>query len=66
VAQALRGAIAALPDKLSSSLPEGAVGGGWEPFGIHGEALETQEYTAARAQVVERVDAMIAKGSRAA
>jgi len=41
------------------------VNGAWEPWGIHGEALEREEYAAARADVVQRVGKLIARQSSA-
>jgi len=65
VAHALAGAVRVLPERMHSSLPECAVNGGWEAWGIHGEALERDEYAAARADVVERV-ARLVTATRAA
>ena len=59
VAQALLGAIQTLPPEMRTALPAGAENGGWERWGIHGHALEAQEYRAARAHVVRRVQAMV-------
>jgi hypothetical protein len=59
VAQALLGAVQQLPMEMRTALPEGAADGGWERWGIHGHALEAQEYRAARAHVVGRVQAMV-------
>ena len=59
VAQALLGAIRTLPREMRTELPEGAADGGWERWGIHGHALEAQEYRAARAHVVHRVQGMV-------
>jgi hypothetical protein len=55
VAHALSGALRVLPERMSASLPEPAVGGAWEAWGIHGASLERDEYAAARADVVQRV-----------
>jgi hypothetical protein len=59
VAAALRGAIAALPRTMTSKLPEGARAGGWERLGIHGEALEAEQLSATREDLVRRVERMI-------
>jgi hypothetical protein len=55
-----------LPEQMRSTLPEPAAGGAWEPWGIHGEALEREEYAAARADVIRRVGRLIAPKSLAA
>lgn len=55
VLQALRGAIAALPDHLDDELPDGARDGSWEPFGVPGVALESEEHAAALAHLTGRV-----------
>jgi hypothetical protein len=60
VAHALIGATRALPATVSSALPEAAADGGWERWGIHGRDLESQEYAAARAHVIERVRRRVA------
>lgn len=65
VESALLGAVRVLPGRMRSSLPEPAVNGAWEPWGIHGEALEREEYAAARADVVQRVGKLIARQSSA-
>jgi len=59
VARALAGAARALPQRMRSNLPTAARNGAWEPWGIHGEALEHGEYAAARAEVVRRVQSLI-------
>jgi hypothetical protein len=64
VAAALLGAVAAIPESMESPLPEGAEGGGWEGWGIHGRRLEAGEYSAARRHVVDRVHGLL--GVRAA
>ena len=61
VAHALSGAVRALPRQLNSDLPEPARDGAWEAWGIHGQALEREEYSAARADVVQRVQRLIAR-----
>src|SRR6185295_18256011 len=55
VGAALLGAIRAMPHEMHSQLPEPASEGGWERWGIHGHRLETEEYAAALAHVIERV-----------
>jgi hypothetical protein len=55
VAEALRGALRTLPPQMRSSLPQSAEGGGWERWGIHGHALEAEEYEAALAHLKQRV-----------
>jgi hypothetical protein len=66
VADALRGALAALPREARSPLPEGAWDGGWERLGIHGHALEAEELAAARAALVRRVERMLGEAQPAA
>ncbi|HET7540036.1 MAG TPA: ferritin-like domain-containing protein [Polyangiaceae bacterium] len=65
VAHALAGAVRVLPKRMQESLPEPALNGGWEPWGIHSAALQRKEFAAARADVVQRVARLIAP-SRAA
>jgi hypothetical protein len=60
VAEALKGAVRALPRQMRSPLPEAAAGGQWERWGIHGHALEQQEYAAALAHLRQRVQEMTA------
>lgn len=55
VRAALLGAVQALPTSISPHLPEAARGGAWERFGIHGSALEQEEYAKAREHLVRRV-----------
>ena len=64
MAEALRGAIRTLPVRMQSSSPTAAKDGSWERFGIHGDALELEEYTATRAALVARVEKLV--GARAA
>ena len=61
VAYALSGAVRSLPGRLHSNLPEAATGGDWEAWGIHGHALEQAVYLAARADVTERVQQLVAR-----
>src|SRR5260221_8354229 len=66
VAEALLGAIRALPEQMQSSLPDSAADGGWEGWGIHGHRLESEEYAAALIHLVGRVRARVASLSRKA
>jgi hypothetical protein len=66
VAEALLGAIRALPRQMQSSLPGSAADGGWERWGIHGHGLESGEYAAALIHVIGRVQARVASLSRKA
>ena len=59
VANALLGAIGTLPTQTHSQLPEPAIDGGWEKWGIHGRTHEAHEYFAARAHIVQRVQRMV-------
>src|SRR5450432_1394189 len=61
VAHALAGALRVLPEQMRSNLPEAAADGAWEPWGIHGHALEREEYAAARAYVVERTHKLVTR-----
>ncbi len=63
VARALEGALHVLPMTMRSPLPEAAAGGAWERYGIHGHALEEEEYAATRADLVRRVG-LLTSGSR--
>ena len=63
VGNALLGAIRTLPREMRSELPLGAAEGGWERWGIHGHRLESDEYAAALAHVIERVQARVARVS---
>ncbi len=66
VGQALVGAIHALPKEMRSVLPEPASDGGWERWGIHGHALEAEQYASALDHLTERVHATVAAMSSAA
>ena len=66
VTQALRGALRALPSRMSTRLPAGAADGGWERWGIHGHALEAEEYGKALALVTDRVRALATTATRQA
>jgi len=65
VAQALAGALRVLPRQMHSNLPAPAQAGAWECWGIHGQALESAEYEATRAHVLQRARALIASAERA-
>lgn len=60
VAHALDGALRALPTTMTSTLAEGSRGGGWERWGIPGEALEAEELARTRADVVRRTTKLLA------
>jgi hypothetical protein len=66
VRTALLAALRALPSAMHSTLPEAASDGGWERWGIHGHGLESQEYSAALARVIERVHRLVVARSTAA
>lgn len=66
VANALLGALSALPGEMRSTLPVGASGGGWERWGIHGHALESAEYVSAVEQLRWRVRSLISARSATA
>jgi hypothetical protein len=59
VAEALEGALKTIPRTMSTPLPEPAVEGGWERYGIHGRALEGELFASTRADLVRRVEKMI-------
>jgi hypothetical protein len=58
VAHALRAAAAMLPEEPATVLPPAARDGSWEAFGIHGAALEAEQYRRALASLTRRVAAM--------
>lgn len=60
VAEALLGALDALPATMRTPLPDGAQHGAWERWGIHGHALEAAEYDAALRDLRGRVMRMCA------
>jgi len=60
VAHALAGAARALPATLVSTLDPESRDGGWERWGIPGAALEEDELAKTRADVVRRVEALVA------
>ncbi len=66
VLAALRGALKTLPDAVRSTLPEAAARGDWERWGIHGHALETEEFTRTRHELVRRVESMHKPRAKAA
>jgi len=55
VVHALEASLRALPDVMTSPLPEAARDGGWERFGIHGSQLEEDEYIRALQDLRRRV-----------
>jgi hypothetical protein len=59
VADALRGALQALPRAGRSELPEAAEDGQWERAGIHGRALEAEAFAKTRADLVQRLGRML-------
>ncbi len=61
VVHALQGATRVLAEHPQYGVREEARGGAWERWGIPGRTIEEEEYAAARASVVRRVDA-IARG----
>jgi len=66
VVRALRGALAGVPARMHSPVPEAAQAGGWERFGITGRALEDTEYAKARADLFRRVERLCAAPQLAA
>jgi hypothetical protein len=61
VVRALAGAVHMLPEEMRSPLPEAARDGSWERWGIHGHALEREEYRKTRADLLVRVEALVAQ-----
>jgi hypothetical protein len=59
VASALRGAARVLPERMASDLPAAARWGAWERYGIHGQALESEEHAKTLADLVRRVEALV-------
>jgi hypothetical protein len=59
VARALEGALLALPPTMRTPLPAPAAAGAWERWGIHGHALEREEYEKAHRHLVERVRLLV-------
>jgi hypothetical protein len=66
VAHALRGALLTLPETMRSPLPAPAQDGAWERYGLHGHALEADEFSRCRADLFRRVILMVAVRERAA
>lgn len=66
VEQALRGAIRTLPAAMTTELPAQAGDGVWERWGIHGHALEAEEYAATRQRLIERVERLTQEPTQAA
>ena len=60
IARALEGALRALPNEMSSPMPDEARDGRWERWGIMGEDLEAEEHTAARLDLERRIGQAIA------
>ena len=58
VVHALRGAALVLPERPGHGVSGDARDGAWERWGIAGRALEEEEYAAARAGVMRRVEAL--------
>ena len=63
VVNALRGSIAALPRRIRSNRPAAAQRGRWEPYGIHGQLLEEDEYVRVRSSALKRLNALLARRS---
>ncbi len=61
VGLALLGAVHALPAQMNSDRPDPAANGEWERWGIHGHALEANEYAAGREHVIQRTRALVAR-----
>ena len=61
VASALRGAMLTLPERAKHRRPSAAMSGEWESFGIHGQALEDQEFARIRASLQGRLAALLGK-----
>lgn len=59
VESALRGALRALPARMTAPIPEAARGGAWEAFGVQGEAMEGEAWASARRHAVERLASMV-------
>ncbi len=58
VLRAVEGAARALPRKVGAALPAAAEDGSWQRWGIHGRALQDEEYSETRSYVVRRVVVM--------
>ena len=59
VGHALEGAALALPEFIQSTRPAAAMRGSWEAWGIHGSALEEEEYGKARRRLLARLDSLL-------
>lgn len=57
VRRAVEGALEGLPQAMTSPLPREAEDGAWEPYGIHGHALEAQCYARVLGRLVRRFTA---------
>lgn len=66
VASALHGALRALPSQMRSAIPGPARDGAWERYGVHGEALEAEEFSKARVELTKRVQSLTARRALAA
>jgi hypothetical protein len=66
IGASLLGALRGLPTHMRTALPAGAEDGGWERWGIHGHALEAEEYGEALALLNDRVRALVAGAARRA
>ena len=64
VLEALSGAIAALPTRPRSTFSDEAHDGDWERYGLHGRALEDDEYAKTRGFLTERVASLGARRGR--
>lgn len=60
VASALEGAIGRLPSAMESAIPDAALAGQWEVYGLMGQALEAAEYDAGRRDLVTRTKSLLA------
>lgn len=59
VAQALRGALTKLPTRLSHEMSPAARLGAWERYGLPGLALEQEEFSKTRVDLVRRLSTLI-------
>lgn len=66
VESVLAGALRALPAEQRTRRPVAAAEGEWERWGIPGRALEEEEYRAARAHLLTRLEALLSRTSAAA
>jgi hypothetical protein len=58
IRRAVLGALRGLPKKMQSPLPDAAKDGAWEPYGIHGHALEASAWARVRERLEARVTSM--------